>query len=467
MYDILVSLASELRKTQIPVSLTEVLDAAAAMAVIGLHDREVLRTVLCSTMVKHSDHIEAFDVAFDVYFGTAPGDWDVASAEAGAAAEVSSPRGDAFAQLSGSELSEVLLGAVRTDNRLILRRLAEVFVTRYGKIEPGRAVAGRAYLFNVLRAIDLDTVAESASLDRTDDELTAAARLGDRLRRERVSATVEYVRTEIEAEIRRRLVADRGADAVAPLVRPTLPEAVGFMNASSVELQVIRRAVAPLARKLAIRLARTRRRGQRGELDFRRTFRASLSTGGTPAELRFKPPSKPKPEIVVIADVSGSVSAFSQFTLQLLYAMRSEFRKVRTFAFIDSLLEVTDVLDESTTAEQAWSAITNDPRLIWLDGRSDYGHALEMFALRYDRAVTSRSTVLVLGDARNNYRAAQESQLKAIARKAHHLFWLNPEARHNWNTGDSVMHLYEPYCERALECRDLAQLKSFADSLTG
>ncbi|MFC7279895.1 VWA domain-containing protein [Paractinoplanes rhizophilus] len=430
--------------------MAELTDAVEATRTVPLGERDDLRVALRATMIKRIEHLEAFDVVFDLFFG------DVRPAPASATAAAAGD--DAFAALSDEGLAGVLRDAVLAGNRPVLRRISAAAVDRYAEMEPGRPVAGRAYLFRVLRRLDLENlVAEDPG---------GSGALADRLRRDRIEATVAYVQSAVELEIRRRLVADRGAEAVARLVRPPLHDAIGFMNASSAEIAAMRRGIAPLVRKLGLRLARQKRRGRPGRLDFRRTIRSALSTGGTPVQLRFKPPAKPKPELIVIADVSGSVATFARFTLQLLYAMRLQFRRIRTFAFIDDLVEVTDVLANSVTAEQAFATITADPRLIWLDGRSDYGHALETFDARYaSSALTGTATVLILGDGRNNYRAAQEDRLRLLARRVAHVFWLNPERQVNWDTGDSAIHLYAPYCERVVECADLAQLRDFADRL--
>jgi uncharacterized protein with von Willebrand factor type A (vWA) domain len=440
LLDTISSFANELRLVEIPISMSELTDAAEATRAIPLRERDDLRVALRATMIKRSEHLEAFDVVFDLFFS------DVRASPA-----------DAFQSLPDEELAEVLRDAVLADNRPVLRRISSAAVDRYAEMEPGRPVAGRAYLFRVMRRLDL-------SLDGLVPGETAS--LADRLRQDRVKATVAYVQSTVELEIRRRLVADQGPSAVARLVRPPLHDAIGFMNASSTEIVAMRRGIAPLVRKLGLRLARQKRLGRPGRLDFRRTMRVALSTGGTPVQLRFKPPAKPKPELVVIADVSGSVATFARFTLQLLYAMRLQFRRIRTFAFIDDLADVTDVLANSVTAEQAFATIAADPRLIWLDGRSDYGHALETFSERYaSSALTATATVLILGDGRNNYRAAQEETLRLLARRVAHVFWLNPEREVNWNTGDSAIQLYAPYCDRVIECANLAQLRDFADHL--
>src|SRR5208282_2281882 len=210
------------------------------------------------------------------------------------------------AMLSDTELADLLLRAVLTGDRMLIRAVAAEAVTRYAGIEPGRAVAGMYYLYRTLRGLDLDALLErllasavAAGLSEMDRRLA-----GDDYR-----ARVDAVRAEVEAEIRRRLVADRGAEAVAGTLRRPLPEDVDFLNASQEQLAAIRQAVQLLGRKLAARLARKRRHRRRSTLDFRRTIRQSLSNGGVPVDLAFRKPHPAKPEIMLIADISSSVSA--------------------------------------------------------------------------------------------------------------------------------------------------------------
>ena len=169
-------------------------------------------------------------------------------------------------------------------NDAMMRAVARAAVTRYAGMEPGRPVGGTYYLYRTLRQLDLDAVLErmmEAARQQTRGELTD---LEERLAREEYEARLDALRREIEAEIRRRLVADRGAEAVAKSLRKPLPEDIDFMHASREELAALRKAIAPLTRKLAVRLARKRRHGRKGPLDFRSTVRHSLSYGGVPAE---------------------------------------------------------------------------------------------------------------------------------------------------------------------------------------
>jgi uncharacterized protein with von Willebrand factor type A (vWA) domain len=133
--------------------------------------------------------------------------------------------------------------------------------------------------------------------------------------------------------------------------------------------------------------------------------------------------------------------------------------------FVDGVDEVTHVLAESDDIATATARINREGGGVWLDGRSDYGHALESFWERYADEIRSRSTVIVLGDARNNYHATRADLLAAIRRRAGHLYWLNPEPVSAWDTGDSVIGAYARHCDAVYECRNVRQLRAFVESL--
>ena len=207
----------------------------------------------------------------------------------------------------------------------------------------------------------------SRPASRLADELTP---LEERLERDEYEHRIEQLKKEIEAEIRRRLVADRGVEAMAKTLRKPLPEDVDFMHASRDEMASLRKAIYPLTRKLAVRLARKRRHGRKGPLDFRNTVRHSLSYGGVPAEPKFRYPRPAKPEIFVIADISGSVAAFARFTLHLVYAISSQFSKVRAFVFIDGIDEVTRFFEGVEDIGEAVHRVNTEADVVWVDGHS-------------------------------------------------------------------------------------------------
>jgi len=475
----------ELRNCGIPVSLTENLDAMQAVKHIPLEDREAFKYALAATMVKNQSHWKAFETVFEIYFslrgedqeldadgnpiGDSSDDNDEGDDEGDGDqdGEGEGQRGGrgGGAPLSPEEIAKMLYQALASGDRELMRMVARHSVKRYAGMEPGRPVGGTYYLYRTLRNLDLDGVLAQlmeAGRQEMGGELT---QLEERLHRDEYEHRAEQVRKEIEAEIRRRLVADRGVEAMAKTLRKPLPEDVDFMHASRDEMAKLRRAIYPLTRKLAARLQRKRRRGRKGPLDFRRTIRASLSYGGVPAEPKFRNPRPHKPEIMVVADISGSVAAFARFTLHLVYAISNQFSKVRAFVFIDGLDEVTRYFENCEDIVEAIHKVNTEADVVWVDGHSDYGHAFEVFWERYGKEIGPRTTVMILGDARNNYHSSQAWIIKEMQRKARSVFWLNPEPKSYWDTGDSIVGEYGAHCNGTFECRNLRQLEAFVDNL--
>jgi uncharacterized protein with von Willebrand factor type A (vWA) domain len=451
-----------------------------------------VKSALRAVLIKNHDHELAFDALFDLYFAppAAPvvtqrqeegEEQDQAGAPDDAQGSVALPDGGqgpggggsggsgALGALDDAALTDLLLAALRDENEMVMRTIAGIFVDRYARVEPGRPVAGTYYVFRTMRAVNEDRLrarlAEDQPGQNGDQDGSGPQSLLRRLEAERTETQLLRFRQAVEAEVRRRLVEDRGATAVAKTLRQPLPEDADFLTSSREQVAAMRAVIDPLARKLAGRLSAKRRHHRRGPLDFRRTIRKSLSTGGVPVYPKYAKPKPTKPELFVITDISGSVSTFAAFTLQLVYALRSQFAKVRTFVFVDGVDEVTDVLRQAQNIIEITSQINAEGKGVWLDGRSDYGHALSSFWDQWGEQVRRRSTVLVLGDARTNYHDPAEHMLKAIQQRAGHVFWLNPEPRGAWNSGDSVLNTYTPFCEAVYEVRNIRQLRAFVEDL--
>ncbi|MFQ5967645.1 MAG: VWA domain-containing protein [Acidimicrobiia bacterium] len=452
MIEVVSGFVHELREAGIPVSMVEAIDAIEALAHTDISNRADFRSALASTLVKSERHYDAFDVAFDVYFGlrpreepeTAPGLPPAGTEEGG----------------SGGSISEALFLALLDGDQGMVRALARTAVSSLAGIQPGRPVGGTYYLYRVLRAIDTDQILERLMAEEQED-----SPLQQRLLREEYERRLAQFRAELEAEIRRRLVADRGPKAVARTLRRPLLEDVDLMHASRIELKQLERAVHPLTRKLAARLARRRKTGRLGRLDFRRTIRSSLSVGGVPVEPRFRRPHPSKPDVFVICDISGSMSTFARFTLQFVYAMANQFSRLRSFVFIDALDEATDAFRGGGDLSEALHRVSTESEVVWLDGHSDYGHALEEFWESYGDDLTPRTTVIVAGDGRNNYRAPRDELLAQVRERSRAVYWLNPEPRSYWDTGDSVMSSYAPHCDEVFEVRNLRQLERFVETV--
>ncbi len=473
LLDVFQGFVHELRAAGLPVSMTENLDAMRAVEHIPLADRESLRAVLAATLVKHFRHRAAFDTVFDVYFSlyAAGVDGDGAGEELGEADEAGGVPGQqgsggAGEGLSNEELAEALMAALMAMDREQLRQLAAMAVSRFAGMKPGRPVGGTYYLYRTLRQLDYEALAgRMAARAAEAGEGAPDDPLAQRFEREELDARLREFRDMVETEIRRRLVADRGVEAMARTLRKPLPEDVDFMHASRDEMQQLQKAIEPLTRALAARLAQRRKRRNRGNLDFRATVRHSLSYGGVPAEPKFKHPKPSKPEIMVVADISGSVASFARFTLQFVYAMAGQFSKVRSWVFIDGIDEVTRFFQESDEISEAVHRVNTEADVVWVDGHSDYGHAFEVFLDRHLGEITPKTTIILLGDARNNYHAAQAYVLKELREKARRLYWLNPEPRGYWDTGDSIVGEYGVHCDGVYECRNLRQLERFVSAV--
>ena len=478
MLDVLTGFVGELRAAGLPVSMTEAVDAAEAVHHIPLEDRDALKYALAATLVKSSAHWKVFDTAFEVYFSLRGPEYDIDDDNGSGPPEAQAPSGEDDGRgqsrgrgggggqaLSAEELAEMLFRALLAANDAQVAALARQAVSRYAGMEPGRPVGGTYYLYRTLRNLDLEGMLErllAEAREQADGPLTP---LEQRLARDEFQARLDRLRKEIEDEIRRRLVADRGTEALARSLRKPLPEDVDFMHATREELTMLRRAIHPLTRKLAVRLARKRRHGRKGPLDFRSTVRHSLSTGGVPVDPKFRYPRPAKPEIFVIADISGSVASFARFTLHLVYAISSQFSKVRSFVFIDGIDEVTRFFEGVDDVAEALHRINTEADVVWVDGHSDYGHAFTVFWDRWAEEITPRTSVLLLGDARNNYHASQAWVVQEIRHRARHVYWLNPEPRAYWGTGDSILGEYAVHCDDVYECRNLRQLEQFVSEL--
>jgi uncharacterized protein len=469
MLDLLQGFVHELRAAGLPVSMTENLDAMRAVEHVDIAERDVFKAALGATLVKHHHHWSAFETVFDVYFSLySPGVDD--SDERGDNGSFEGMVGESGAgggggQVTREELAQMLIDALMRMDRDELRRLAAMAVTQFAGMEPGRPVGGTYYLYRTLRQLDLDDLgARMAGRAREQGDVPEGP-LEARLQEEEFQSRLRQLRELVEEEIRRRLVADRGMEAMARTLRKPLPEDVDFMHASREEMLALQRAIYPLTRALAARLAQRRRRRHRGSLDFRKTVRASLSYGGVPAEPKFRHPHPSKPEIMVVADISGSVASFARFTLQFVHAMASQFSKVRSWVFIDGIDEVTRFFHESEDIGEAVHKVNTEADVIWVDGHSDYGHAFQVFHDRHLREITHKTSVILLGDARNNYHASQNWVVKDIQKRARHVYWLNPEPRGYWDTGDSIIADYATYCDGVYECRNLRQLERFVTTV--
>ena len=443
-----------LRGAGVTVSLAEVLDATRAMGTIDLLDRESLREAFAACVLKRPAHRTTFDMMFDLWFPAVTGDPTAAPDDREQPAQGEGPTDP---EAYRDALRDLLLDG----DEEAMRRFARQVVQQLGRADsqPGRQ---SWFSYRVLRQLSPETLMASLleALLRGQDR----GGLAEKVARQTIAERIKAFQEMVEAEVRRRLAEDRGVEQISKTAVRPLAEQVDFLRASRNDMAELKRQVFPLARRLATRLTARRRLGRKGKLDFRRTVRASLGTGGVPLVTHHRPHKPHKPELVVLCDVSGSVAGFAHFTLMLAYALREQFTKVRAFAFIDTCDEVTRFFTPGGDVADALSRMSSEAQLVWFDGHSDYGHSIEAFAEKYPDAVGPRTSLLILGDARNNYRATGSQTLKHLVQKARHAYWLNPEPSAYWGSGDSATGAYEDLLEM-VEVRNAVQLEDFVQRL--
>ncbi|GMQ93676.1 MAG: VWA domain-containing protein [Acidimicrobiia bacterium] len=462
MISTLAEFVDELRAVGIPVSMVEAIDAAGAIEYTDLAARDSLRATLGATLVKNLRHYGAFNRAFDVYFGLEPVGSPEPSMDDGLAPGEGAGVGAGSG--SGEDLLDSFVDALIGGDGGRLRRLVSSAVDRFAGMQPGRPVGGKYYAYRVLRRIDTDELLARLIAALSTDPSTGE--LDGRIEREQAESLVQQVREQLEQEITGRLIADRGRQQVAANRRLPLVEDVDLMHATRSEIEEVTRAIRPLARKLATRLGQRRRHGSKGRLDVRRTIRRSLGHGGVLLDPQFKPPTRSKPEIVILCDVSGSMATFARFTMQLTYAISAELARVRVFAFIDGIDDVTSYFSPDIDFVEGLIAMSREADIVRRDGHSDYGRSFTEMWDRYPDSVTSRSTVIVTGDARNNYRDTGHEAFENLVGRSRATFWLNPEPRRFWDTGDSVMSSYSGACDGVEQVRTLRQLEDFVERAT-
>ena len=438
-----------LRGAGLSVSLAEDLDAIAALTAVDWSERGTIHDAYAATLVKRPTHRPTFDTLFDLYFPRLGGEGATSLGdEAGEDADDETVRDNAQAL---ADFRAELLEAMVAGDEETLARLAVEAVARFGAM-PGRGPGLSSWsAYTALQRVspaDLteQIVAALLAEGRVDGEAqrSAGRRVGGFTRR-------------VEDDARRRIAEEKGPDHVANVaVRPTI-DRLDFMAARRSDVEEMRREIYPLARRLATRLTQEHHARRRGPLDFRRTVRASISTGGVPLVTHHKPKRPHRTELVVLCDVSGSVANFAQFTLLLVFALRDQFQKVRAFTFIDHVHEVTEHFRPGADVADVMADLAASTSHAALWGRTNYGRAFTKFQENHADAIGPKSSLLILGDARSNYSDLALDALRDLAGAARHSWWLNPEHTRHWDTGDSAATAYGDVVPM-VECRNLTQL---------
>ncbi|MBI3182276.1 MAG: VWA domain-containing protein [Myxococcales bacterium] len=458
----IVEFAEVLRQNGVRLGTSEVDDAVRAACEVGLAERARFAAALRATMCKREADLESFDRAFELFFSGAARTFEALD-------ESLLKRLEEEGLLEGDELAMVVATVNRLFNQMsplaqaALRgdrgRLASLFRAATLQLDLARVetplqsgffsrrllgAAGGESLRSDLRSLEEELRARGLSPAGLE---IVSKRLSEALRR-----VEEASRREVERQVRARI--RKTAEGLAE--RP-------FHALSRAELEQAQAAVRRLAEKLKTRLVRRRRSRRRGTLHVRRTLRNNLPWGGVPMVPAFRARRPERPEVMVLCDVSDSVRNASRMMLLFMHTLQSLFARVRSFVFVSDVGEVTDLLKE-LEVEQAIDVATTG-RAVSLYANSNYGRALACFARDFLPSVSRRTTVMVIGDGRNNYNVPNAWVLKEIARKARRLLWICPEERRSWGFGDSEMHTYARACHQVVTVQSLGDLARAAEQL--
>ncbi len=459
----LVEFVEALRGQGISVGPSETVDAGQVMAALGLGDREVLREGLACAVLRRPDHRDTYDAMFDLWWPAALGDRTTLVDESDDTAD--DPQG--LPPEDVDAMRAMLLDLLSDNDELanMDQRLAAMIaqiVEQYGRYNSSRGPSYSSY--QVLKAMALHELEGKLLAGLLAPYGESPSPTQEQIAKSLAAQRISQIRKLVEAETKRRTAEQLGREHVQMYGIPQLAENVEFLRASGEQLRQMRKTVQPLARTLATRLAAKRRRHRAGQIDLRKTLRKSMSTGGVPIDVVLAKPRPARPELVVLCDVSGSVAGFSHFTLLLVHALRQQFSRVRVFAFIDTTDEVTHLFGADADLAVAVQRITRESAVYTRDGHSDYGHAFVSFLDMFPNVLSPRSSLLILGDGRNNYRNPETDLLTHMVSASRHAHWLNPEPRHLWGSGDSAVPRYEDLITMH-ECRSAKQLASVIDAL--
>jgi uncharacterized protein len=435
----LLDLADELRREGMAVGTSELLDAFSALEKLSWTEQEDFREALAATLAKSQEDRRVFELVFDRFFFRQV---EREAVQRGLREE----RFSGGERMDIDELRERIRDAIREGTDGEMRDMARLAIAAFGRQGEGSGVIG----------VDVQRIRRTLGLKaETGRELPDP----DTVPQDRLREFERYLRRELERQLIERTQS-------LPPSKPLQEFDRALPSNPLQDLAAVHRVVAQLKRRLATQGHELRGRRRSQVVDVRRTMRASLETGGVPLRLKYRPRRPRRPELYVLCDVSTSVTSASVFFLSVLHALHDSFRKLRSFVFVERISEVTDVFERERSFEAVSRAIASDAGVADISGYTDYGRVWLEFLEKVVDDLDPRSTVIVLGDARTNGREPHAAAFGAVAERAGRMFWMNPEPRLYWNYGDSVMAVYEPYCDGVFECWTTKQLEVFVNALT-
>ncbi len=496
MDQLLTQFIGALRNADIRISTAETLDALSAVELVGYSDRHLLKDSLALVLPKTLDEKAAFDTCFDQFFSfgdrasrpplsTASDDVAPNGDAAGQAGNgQAGAGGDAQDQRTGTARPDSprrQAGAAASDERVAGQPAAPSsgemsapqsplgqLLARGNQLEITIAIntAGRQINVHEIEVFTqkgvytrriMDALG-NAELQQEITRFTDSAALPDRRRAVDLTRRRDWLRERVRDYVEHQFLLH--ADVTGRRLREDLLRDVRLSALEQRHYRLLHDLVMRMARRLVSEHSRRRKVFRRGQLHVPRTLRRNMKYDDAVFDLQWKSVKVDRPKVFAVCDVSGSVAAYARFMLMFLYSLEEVLPKVRSFAFSSDLAEVSDLFARNPVDDAIAIALKQ-----YGGGSTDYGQAFADFRRLCLEEIDNRATVIVLGDARNNYGDARTDVLKELYDRSKRVIWLNPEPRTMWNTGDSEMRHYAPYCHQVDECSTLAHLERIVGRL--
>ena len=478
LHDTLVEFVQVLRTADVKVSPAETLDAMETLDIIGIENRVLLKNSLSMVLSKNPEEKEAFNTSFDRFFSfnkfstennatalddDSHQDDGEFNPESDAPNQQSGQGGQGGGQGGGTEASgeldfEQLAAQSELGKLLLSGDRMEVMIKM---AEAGRRVDVNEIVVFTQKGLYTRKIMEAMGLKGLQDEVGELQEEGGRPQMHlagQLKSARDYLREQVRDYVEKQFFLH--ADESGKQLREELLKKVKLSNLEKRNFKDVQEIVFKMAKKLVSIHSKRRKTFKRGQLDIRKTLRSNMQYDGMLFDLKWKSQKVDRPKVICICDVSGSVSNYSRFLLMFLYSLAEILPKVRSFAFSSDLGEVTRLFQQSKL-EDAMAKTMRD----YGNGSTDYGQMLADFRSHILKDIDSKTTVIILGDARNNYGDPKSEILREVYNKAQRVIWLNPEPKSSWTVGDAEMKKYAPCCHQTEVCNSLVHLERVVGNL--
>ena len=439
-----------LRNAEVDVSPAETLDAFAILERVGIGDQALLKDALALSLAKSQAEKARFEATFERFFGQLA---------------FRAPPKRVF--LRGIDREAMLRALAGSFSATVVEAVANVLDDHRDRLALRVQEAAQSAGAHQMRSLRekrgyAEAIGRALALDELDAHVAGGGGAGGDAANNAAEGALRYLRQYFHQEIRAYLDTQYRLHVDASGKRALLEAALAsnLDQLPKAYHEEVRRVVAKLAARLANAHRRRRKDARRGLLDVKRTLRRNMAYDGAAFDLRWRQRKRQPATVFVLCDVSGSVARVARFLLLFLFELADLLPQLRAFAFSNRLGEVTATMRENASGMAVEKAL-----LAWGNGNTDYARAFVDFRELAGGDLDQRSTLIVLGDARNNHYDPQPRLFEALSRRAKQTYWLNPESPEQWRSGDSEMRRYAPYCFKVETCNKIGDIERFADRL--